>query len=83
MWTLLKHCLPNNCTQRWERLEHSLIHKDFVRRYECKLCMQRPIRVVFLPCGHALSCEVCCQDLKTCPICSSRLEDCTFVQWVH
>lgn len=42
---------------------------ELARRYECKLCMERPIQCVLLPCGHTLSCSVCGVKLAHCPLC--------------
>lgn len=35
----------------------------------CKICMDREIGVVFLPCGHLISCVNCAPALKDCPLC--------------
>ncbi|KAH3724340.1 hypothetical protein DPMN_050156 [Dreissena polymorpha] len=35
----------------------------------CTICNTRDRRVVFLPCGHLLTCEVCGQETDTCPAC--------------
>merc|ERR1712223_477309 len=35
----------------------------------CKICMDREIGVVFLPCGHLISCVQCAPALKDCPLC--------------
>lgn len=36
---------------------------------ECKICYDRPISVAFTPCGHIVSCNVCCYAMNKCPIC--------------
>ena len=33
-------------------------------RYECKVCMARPIEVAFLPCGHSLCCAPCARRTR-------------------
>lgn len=48
---------------------------DTWRKYECKLCMEHTIEKVFLPCGHALSCNRCAQKIGNfCPVCETRIE---------
>ncbi|KAL3848116.1 hypothetical protein ACJMK2_018995 [Sinanodonta woodiana] len=39
----------------------------------CKICMERKIDLVFLPCGHLMSCQVCGQALRFCPICRAKI----------
>ncbi|XP_063362858.1 baculoviral IAP repeat-containing protein 7-B-like [Cydia amplana] len=35
----------------------------------CKVCMDSEVSVVFLPCGHLVSCARCGAALATCPLC--------------
>ena len=35
----------------------------------CKICMDREIGVVFLTCGHLVSCVQCAPALRDCPLC--------------
>jgi len=35
----------------------------------CKICYTNPIELVFLPCGHSVSCLTCAQRLYSCPFC--------------
>ncbi|XP_052060877.1 putative inhibitor of apoptosis [Mytilus californianus] len=35
----------------------------------CKICLDKPISIVFLPCGHMASCANCAPALRRCPIC--------------
>ncbi|XP_052080550.1 E3 ubiquitin-protein ligase XIAP-like [Mytilus californianus] len=35
----------------------------------CKICLDEPIAIVFLPCGHMASCANCAPALRRCPIC--------------
>ncbi|NWX13950.1 BIR7B protein, partial [Aegotheles bennettii] len=37
----------------------------------CKVCMDRDVSVVFVPCGHLVACEECALNLRSCPICRS------------
>ncbi|NXL07537.1 BIR7B protein, partial [Mesembrinibis cayennensis] len=35
----------------------------------CKVCMDRDVSVVFVPCGHLVACGECALNLRSCPIC--------------
>ncbi|XP_059150223.1 death-associated inhibitor of apoptosis 2-like isoform X2 [Physella acuta] len=35
----------------------------------CKICMDKEVAVVFLPCGHLASCADCASAMRDCPIC--------------
>ncbi|NWZ26538.1 BIR7B protein, partial [Asarcornis scutulata] len=35
----------------------------------CKVCMERNVSVVFVPCGHLVACRECALNLRLCPIC--------------
>ncbi|XP_065225489.1 baculoviral IAP repeat-containing protein 2-like [Planococcus citri] len=35
----------------------------------CKICMDRDVNIVFLPCGHLISCSACAANLPDCPVC--------------
>lgn len=39
------------------------------KNVECKICMAEEVGVVFLPCGHLLSCVMCAPAMSTCPLC--------------
>ena len=39
----------------------------------CKICMDREIGVVFLTCGHLISCVQCAPALKDCPLCRQTI----------
>jgi hypothetical protein len=38
-------------------------------RLLCKVCLDREIGVVFLPCGHFVTCTQCAPGMSDCPIC--------------
>lgn len=44
-----------------------------MRNVECKICMQEEVGVVFLPCGHLLSCVICAPALSNCPLCRQTI----------
>lgn len=39
----------------------------------CKICLDDDLSIVFLPCGHFVSCATCAPSLKTCPLCRSQI----------
>ncbi|XP_061883566.1 baculoviral IAP repeat-containing protein 8-like isoform X1 [Entelurus aequoreus] len=39
------------------------------KELECSVCMDRKSCIVFVPCGHLTTCEVCAQAVYWCPIC--------------
>uniref|UniRef100_H0W7S9 RING-type E3 ubiquitin transferase n=1 Tax=Cavia porcellus TaxID=10141 RepID=H0W7S9_CAVPO len=41
----------------------------------CKVCLDRPVSVVFVPCGH-LVCAECAPSLQLCPICRAPIRSC-------
>lgn len=48
---------------------------DCNRSTECKICFDNNAEVVFLPCGHFLSCLQCSTSLKsTCPYCRKKFD---------
>ncbi|KFO77784.1 Baculoviral IAP repeat-containing protein 7-B [Cuculus canorus] len=42
----------------------------------CKVCMDRDVSVVFVPCGHLVACEECASNLRSCPICRAVIRGC-------
>ncbi|CAH0720027.1 unnamed protein product, partial [Brenthis ino] len=39
----------------------------------CKVCMDNEVSVVFLPCGHLVSCAGCGAALRACPLCRAAV----------
>uniref|UniRef100_A0A9L0S4D1 E3 ubiquitin-protein ligase XIAP n=1 Tax=Equus caballus TaxID=9796 RepID=A0A9L0S4D1_HORSE len=37
----------------------------------CKICMDRNIAVVFIPCGHLVTCKQCAEAVDKCPMCNT------------
>lgn len=35
----------------------------------CKVCMDKEVSIVFIPCGHLVVCQECAPALRKCPIC--------------
>ncbi|KAL3881989.1 hypothetical protein ACJMK2_028371, partial [Sinanodonta woodiana] len=49
-------------------------NKKLKEQTTCKICMENPIRVIFLPCGHLVCCETCAPAFRKCPICRKRIQ---------
>lgn len=47
--------------------------RELEREKQCKICMDRDNCIVFLPCGHLVSCEQCSRSLVNCPICCGAI----------
>lgn len=35
----------------------------------CKICMEREVNTVFLPCGHLVTCHICAPQIRNCCMC--------------
>ncbi|XP_040928505.1 E3 ubiquitin-protein ligase XIAP isoform X2 [Betta splendens] len=44
------------------------------REKQCKICMDRDFCIVFIPCGHLVTCEECSKTLNKCPICCGHID---------
>ncbi|XP_064247745.1 baculoviral IAP repeat-containing protein 7 isoform X4 [Passer domesticus] len=59
--------------QQKESDESQLSTEEKLRRLQeermCKVCMDKDVSVVFVPCGHLVACEECALNLRLCPIC--------------
>lgn len=42
----------------------------------CKVCLDKPVSIVFLPCGHLVTCANCAPAMKKCPICRAVVKGC-------
>lgn len=45
-----------------------------MQRRTCCVCLDKPIQVVLIPCGHACLCRKCSRKLETCPICRLQIQ---------
>ncbi|GLU20265.1 hypothetical protein SLE2022_364750 [Rubroshorea leprosula] len=53
--------------QEFERLQNEKVF--------CRVCFEREITVVLLPCRHRVLCSACCEKCKKCPICRVCIEE--------
>lgn len=42
---------------------------------DCKVCFERQLNIVFLPCGHLITCDQCAIKLTQCAMCRRRIDD--------
>ncbi|XP_005161213.1 baculoviral IAP repeat-containing protein 2 isoform X1 [Danio rerio] len=40
----------------------------------CKVCMDKEVNIVFIPCGHLVVCKECAPSLRKCPICRGMVK---------
>ncbi|TNN38104.1 E3 ubiquitin-protein ligase XIAP [Liparis tanakae] len=67
---LVEDCL-NNSQQLEEDPRKKL--RELQREKQCKICMDRDIAIVFIPCGHLVACKKCSESLVKCPICCGAI----------
>ncbi|WAR09012.1 BIR7B-like protein [Mya arenaria] len=48
-------------------------NEELRRQVSCKICLDLDASVVFLPCGHMVTCEECAPAMRKCPICRSNI----------
>ena len=58
-------------------LQEAII-KEKKKRNTCVICLENPIQITFIPCGHRKTCKECCEKLSetgaSCPICRQTIE---------
>ncbi|XP_063793314.1 E3 ubiquitin-protein ligase XIAP isoform X1 [Pseudophryne corroboree] len=52
--------IENSIEEKLRKLEEEKI---------CKVCMDKAVSIVFIPCGHLVVCSDCAEALDKCPIC--------------
>lgn len=60
--------------QRMREREEDQLEEEvcyMLRRVMCKICLEKEVEVLFLPCNHLVSCQSCNERLtqKICPFC--------------
>ncbi|GLT44153.1 hypothetical protein SLA2020_180670 [Shorea laevis] len=53
--------------QEFERIQNEKVF--------CRVCFEREITVVLLPCRHRVLCSACCEKCKKCPICRVCIQE--------
>ncbi|XP_060575400.1 E3 ubiquitin-protein ligase XIAP-like [Ruditapes philippinarum] len=49
-------------------------NERLVDQLTCKICMEKESNIVFIPCGHVVSCETCAPHIRKCAICRKLIE---------
>ena len=59
-----------------EKFEELMLEKQKLEEDRlCKICMEAEICCVFIPCGHAVCCDVCIGEIQmNCSICRVAIE---------
>lgn len=72
---LLEDAIKNMPKSETQRRDQDPVEKlrELQREKQCKICMDRDVGVVFIPCGHLVSCEHCSKSLIKCPICCATI----------
>ena len=67
-----------------DRLHHLFSRKNIQLKEEnrrlkeermCKICTDKEISIVLIPCGHFISCNHCAPSFSRCPLCRSKIKD--------
>ncbi|KAK7488993.1 hypothetical protein BaRGS_00019797 [Batillaria attramentaria] len=58
--------------KRAEELENTI--EEAKEERICKICRENEANILFLPCGHLVSCAHCAPALRTCAICRERVK---------
>jgi len=76
--------ISKTLVEKFEETKEVIVEKKITTRYEkefCIICMERSREIVFLPCRHFLSCDVCCVRFLSCPLCSKKLDNKMKIFW--
>ncbi|XP_046558127.1 baculoviral IAP repeat-containing protein 2-like [Haliotis rubra] len=70
--------LQNNSTSNNSPVLENIMDENsrIKDRYLCKICMESPVRVTFMPCGHLACCGPCSMAVSSCPICRTPIQGC-------
>ncbi|XP_042321080.1 baculoviral IAP repeat-containing protein 7 [Sceloporus undulatus] len=66
-------------TEHPNETESTLSVEEKLRRLQeermCKVCMDKDVSIVLVPCGHLVVCSECAPNLRHCPICRGVIRD--------
>ncbi|WAR08509.1 BIRC7-like protein [Mya arenaria] len=64
----------NNADVEGDDLQNLVLENDRLKAlYDCKICLDNRADVIFLPCGHIVSCPQCAPALDLCPVCRKSI----------
>ncbi|XP_021348453.1 baculoviral IAP repeat-containing protein 2-like [Mizuhopecten yessoensis] len=48
-------------------------NRELREQKRCKVCLDEEASIVFLPCGHLVTCPMCASALRKCPVCRTYI----------
>uniref|UniRef100_A0A2C9JNY1 RING-type domain-containing protein n=1 Tax=Biomphalaria glabrata TaxID=6526 RepID=A0A2C9JNY1_BIOGL len=71
----VNHIASNGVSNDSETMRRLKENNNVLRQQTtCKICMDREVDIVFLPCGHLVSCNECAVAMKDCPVCRAHVK---------
>nr|ADG85256.1 inhibitor of apoptosis protein 1 [Ostrea edulis] len=67
-WKKINDRLPDDIKELTQK------NSEMRERTICILCCEERVSIVFLPCGHLVSCAQCSPALKNCPVCRESIK---------
>ncbi|XP_078426952.1 baculoviral IAP repeat-containing protein 8-like [Cetorhinus maximus] len=68
---------PAPSERREATTQRSLSAEEQLRQLKnertCKVCLDKEVSIVFIPCGHLVVCRDCAPNLQNCPICRALI----------
>lgn len=66
---------PDESAEMFDDMEKSLLEENQLLKEArtCKVCMDKEVNIVFLPCGHLVCCQDCAPELRICAICRALI----------
>lgn len=69
---LLDHCEDSkNCV-------NSKFYKEILSSEKCVICIRNKKSIIFIPCGHFISCKDCAFKIKDCAVCRCKITSRSF-----
>ena len=56
-------------------------NRDLRNQMLCKICLDREVKIVFLPCGHLVACQICASAMRECPVCRGHIRACVIANF--
>ncbi|KAM9220016.1 baculoviral IAP repeat-containing protein 3 isoform 2-T2 [Dugong dugon] len=75
--TIFRNFLQENDPVLYKNLFDLPMEEQLRRLQEertCKVCMDKEVSIVFIPCGHLVVCKECAPSLRKCPICRGTIK---------
>ncbi|KAK2720018.1 hypothetical protein QYM36_004057 [Artemia franciscana] len=66
----LKTEIPN----KPKRMNVDMSEEVIEERYKCRVCLDKRVEYIYLPCGHLASCSICTLVLANCPLCRQAID---------